>query len=61
MRNLVASKANKTRPKKWDEKKSSMALHKALGRPKEAVPKNFKNSFGKQKRRGIQKSRLEER
>ena len=24
MRNLVASKANKTRSKKWDEKRSSM-------------------------------------
>ena len=61
MRNSVASKVNKTRPKKWDEKRSSMALQKALGRPREAVPKIFKNMYEKQKRRGIRKSRLEER
>ena len=38
----------------------SMALQKPFGRTKEAVPKNFKNSFQKKKQREIQKSRLEE-
>ena len=39
----------------------SMALQKAFGRTKEAIPKKFKNNFGKKKQREIRKSRLEER
>ena len=30
----------------------SMALQKAFGRPKEAVPKNYKNSFERKKTKG---------